>query len=853
MGTGSSRRCFRRALGAISVVAAVGLATGCDYLVGSGSAKLDPDFGGGDGLVTLGAQTRAKEATLAAVFMPDGRVGVLAEVEGTIALMRFGVDGRLDPGFADGGVLRTGLNTIDEALAVYDNGAMALVEDRVDPISGAAIVQVHRYTPAGAPDPSFGDQGVVDLGLPPTDFGIRVVDGFVTDGDGLMVLTERPAPPTTPGPDETVLLRLGPDGLPDPAFGTSGSGAVVLDTHTPGTGGGGHLVARADGTFAVYTRRPVSRTQYVSAEGVLLATVPAPVPDAQVSTVREVVGAPDGSLFLASLPDPGQGLVNLVKLAPDGTLDAGFGTGGVAPAPIPVFLSVHLAVAGDGGVLVATDTFLGNTPTIFSTRVTPTGAVDQGYGDGGVASYPPTGPAEAAVALTATSAGATIVGSASRPPLNDSDILVLGITATGQLDTDFGDGGRALTDAGAAGEDTFRVVIPLPDGDIFVAGDNGALGDALIAGRYDADGSPDATHPPSRFFAGQLDARVPLAGTAAPDGSVFLVVQNADAVPNRSTFGGGSPSWRLVKFAPDGSLDTGFGDGGVVVHTELSYPNGVRVRPDGTILVAWTVVHPLSLGPGGELVPPTYDFKVGAFTPAGDPDTGFGTGGEILHPGAGAPAPAPNPVETGIRDILAVGPDNRAYVTAAGLESLDPAGTAFTPIAVPAGLGKPNDVVVDAQGRLLVVGTDAPPSTSRAATAVARFDASLALDPTFGTGGMAVLPAVQEGFRSVGPLLLADAAGAVTVVEDHQATQLPYRDLVIRRLHPNGTPDTGFSQDGLAQSAFMPGGQTAEVSDAALLGTDILVSGAIGTPAGDHDAYVVRINGRAPERSLPLR
>jgi hypothetical protein len=198
-----------------------------------------------------------------------------------------------------------------------------------------------------------------------------------------------------------------------------------------------------------------------------------------------------------------------------------------------------------------------------------------------------------------------------------------------------------------------------------------------------------------------------------------------------------------------------------------------------------------------------------------------------------------------------VGPDNQAYLTAFGLERLDPAGTAFTPIPVPAGLGTPEDVAVDAQGRVLVVGTNTQNGGS-AATAVARFDASLALDPSFGTGGLARLPPLQALGRSAGPLLLADPGGGATVVEYTVSTRGTfYVDLAIRCLLDDGSGDTGFSQDGLAQSAFANGGPGIGVSDAALLGTDVLVSGGKPSPAGDLDAYVVRINGHAPERSLP--
>jgi hypothetical protein len=53
----------------------------------------------------------------------------------------------------------------------------------------------------------------------------------------------------------------------------------------------------------------------------------------------------------------------------------------------------------------------------------------------------------------------------------------------------------------------------------------------------------------------------------------------------------------------------------------------------------------------------------------------------------------------------------------------------------------------------------------------------------------------------VGPLLLVDGNGRITVVEFGSADGLNYPDLVIRKLQHSGDPDTAFSGDGLALAA----------------------------------------------------
>ena len=218
------------------------------------------------------------------------------------------------------------------------------------------------------------------------------------------------------------------------------------------------------------------------------------------------------------------------------------------------------------------------------------------------------------------------------------------------------------------------------------------------------------------------------------------------------------------------------------------------------MLVAWTVVHPARPIPPHGVEPATFDFRIDALTPSGQPDTTFGTGGSLLHPLTGSPGP-PGPPFTG---WMAVGPDGTAYLTGVGLTRVDPDGTAFTPGAL-AG-HRPRR---DRRG-------DRPPGRRAAHRAghggrpprvdvVARANADLtALDPAYGTGGLAPLPPTLPGLVLTGPMLLVDDHTVVTVVSQARASGLGYDDLVIRRLTAGGAPDSGFSGDGLAVGGVRP-------------------------------------------------
>jgi hypothetical protein len=193
-------------------------------------------------------------------------------------------------------------------------------------------------------------------------------------------------------------------------------------------------------------------------------------------------------------------------------------------------------------------------------------------------------------------------------------------------------------------------------------------------------------------------------------------------------------------------------------------------------------------------------------------------------------------------DVDAAG---NAYLAGGAVVRLDPDGTAFTPLALPAGVTlAASDLVVTDDGpdgdALVVMGRGAPDPSTPPADVVARFDADRQLDTTFSGDGMAPLPAVDDGLVRTGPLLVVDDGGAFTVVSQQRATNLPYDDLVIRRLGADGTVDTTFSGDGLAISPFKPAGIVADTVDATVTATgdDVVLVG-----RRDGDAIATRVNG----------
>jgi uncharacterized delta-60 repeat protein len=189
----------------------------------------------------------------------------------------------------------------------------------------------------------------------------------------------------------------------------------------------------------------------------------------------------------------------------------------------------------------------------------------------------------------------------------------------GSLDTSFGDGGKVVTaTSGGAG----WAVALQQDGKIVVAGEtleNG--GDEFALARYNTDGSLDT----SFGTGGRVVTNV--GGLASVAFDVAIQRNGKIVAAGFALVSGGPPpttehaDFALVRYNPDGTLDTGFGDGGEVT-TEIgdggSVAEALAIQWNGKIVVAGT-----STGSSDS------DFALARFTDHGSLDTSFGTNGEV--------------------------------------------------------------------------------------------------------------------------------------------------------------------------------------------------------------------------------
>jgi uncharacterized delta-60 repeat protein len=450
--------------------------------------------------------------------------------------------------------------------------------------------------------------------------------------------------------------------VPDPDYavtgtvdGLQGTGLVLrnnlVDETTP-----------VDGSFA-FTGRLLSGQGYE----VMVAAQPTD-PD-QICTVSDGTGvvadADVTDVAVQCLTPPANSALD-ESFDGDGKLTAPGQRGGYAVAVQP----------SDEKIVVAGEFSL--------TRYDSAGQPDQDFGDGGsVATDLSSGFLDDAADLAIQPDGKiVVVGIIDSADSTGENFGIQRYDSHGDLDLGFGDLGTATTDFNGGVDRAYAVAIDV-DGTIVVAGhaaDAAGTGTDFAVARYDTNGILDESF--------DTDGRVTTDVAGAADFGFGVALQPDDGkivvVGRVSDDGAGGEDFGVVRYLPDGGLDTSFSTDGRAVADfggdSMAY--GVAIQPDTKIVVAGHAGNGFSTGRN--------DFALARFDADGELDGAFDCDGLVT---------------TDFAD--AVGPDSHDE------------------------FGK--DLALLADGGIVVVGT--AQLDIGGDMALARYDANGLLDPAFGSGG----------------------------------------------------------------------------------------------------------------------
>ena len=393
----------------------------------------------------------------------------------------------------------------------------------------------------------------------------------------------------------------------------------------------------------------------------------------------------------------------------------------------------------------------------------------------------------------------------TRPLMESIERRVL--LSAGTLEPDFG-GGDGFVTTNFGSTDTAQAVALQADNKIVAVGSwDGGASDFAIA-RYNPDGSLDTTFGGGNQPANSGRAAYTFGSTTfggeefATDVAIqsngrIVVVGYTNQVGGVPAAGGNDIA--VLRLNADGSLDTSFsGDGKFTSDIFFSDDRaaGVALQDDGKIVVAASF-DDFEFGFGS-------DSEVLRLNTDGTRDTSFRPDVLVFN----------NTTDETIEDI-AVQSDGKIVVVGTVVQSgqsiAQPAATRFNAngsidtgfgtngyLVLPATLGS-QGVAVDITppgggvGERIYVGIDATTGFSSRDFQVARVNLTGNLDTSYGSGGVAT---ISTGQREIATDLLVQPGGEAVVVGYEQRFGIE-RGINVARLASDGTPDDSFSGDGV--------------------------------------------------------
>jgi uncharacterized delta-60 repeat protein len=406
------------------------------------------------------------------------------------------------------------------------------------------VLEGRTLLSAGALDSTFGTGGQVTTDFPGFTQPSALALAIQTDGK---IVAAGSANETTS--EDIALARYNPDGSLDSGFGT-----------------GGRVTTTVGSTF--------------NQVGLVFNHVGLALqPDGKIVASAEILSRS------ASDPNTETTHLVLVRYQPDGSLDAGFGTAGEAKLDNVGGSSV--VIQPDNKILVAGTNFVQNIhlppPSTSAVgtlaRFNPDGSLDVGFGTNGVVTNFGSGGYTIGMALQVD--GRVVALTELFVAATTSDVTRF--NPNGSVDNTFGSSGQAVVGISALS------LALQPDSRIVVAGFVPVtLGTAFAVTRLKTNGTPDAT------FGGGSPVITNFGSSTGASADAVAVQQDGRIVVagQELTLGTTSPpvfEFGLIRYDPNGNIDTTFGNSGQVVNNfgrTQSSANALAIQADGKLVAA---------------------------------------------------------------------------------------------------------------------------------------------------------------------------------------------------------------------------------------------------------------------------
>ena len=342
-------------------------------------------------------------------------------------------------------------------------------------------------------DRSFGQSGQLPFELP----GLTIsVHDWLPQPDGRIVIAGHTTNvPAVLENSEIVVARFNTNGTLDTSF--DGDGYVLFDFQGFGEVG---LERQSDGKFLIVSQTPndnEARLARLNVDGSrdngygTLGEVTVSVPGSTASFNPMLKLAPDGAALVVGQFDAGAALpptsVVARRVTSTGTVDAAYGTGGIATLQGTDYLIPgEIDVGADGAILIGGTIGPFNNAVPFVGRINAAGQPAATFGTGGVVVLPFLNGEGYVTSVAAAANGKALVAGVRDDSNSRTTPFIARFNVDGSPDPAFGSSGRIIP---AEGE--IDSILVESDGKVVAAGTfNGPPNPAFLA-RYNVDGSPD--------------------------------------------------------------------------------------------------------------------------------------------------------------------------------------------------------------------------------------------------------------------------------------------------------------------------------------------------------------------------
>lgn len=345
-----------------------------------------------------------------------------------------------------------------------------------------------------------------------------------------------------------------------------------------------------------------------------------------LDTFHKVLVQPDQKILAAGMSwnEAYVAKVVVTRFLPTGILDLSFGASGTFEYNLDIeALAYDAILTPEGKIIIAGSTTDYSKYRILLIQINSDGTLDTDFGDNGVVTSAiglvETNGEDMSYGIDLDASGNILVCGSSFDENYNRRPVVVRYKPEGVLDTNFGVNGVASLPA-FFGENVFDCLVVQADGKVVAAGHyaEDLLYFVLLVTRFNADGSLDTTF-------GE-EGVIKYSYNNVDDEAYSLAIR-----PNGKILVGGFSASQnytynslLMQFTESGVPDSSFGENGLVVldNGDFDVIEDIKILPDGGIVAA---------GTSGEGPPNAFHLAIWKYMPDGSPDNEFGTNGFVQH------------------------------------------------------------------------------------------------------------------------------------------------------------------------------------------------------------------------------